>query len=206
MISMKKKILFTILTIILVIVILYIIFFFRNNSILTSVLNIENEYKNKNNISVEAKVYNENNSFEKIIMKLSHKDNLYKLEHQSDDNDLIFLYNAETKQTQLYNPLTGDIEIIEDNDFTVQSPMYTLLSDYDRSELTRLALTKWISTETIDNVNCYKIETENRIIWVDKETKLPKKIKFLQSYNDDSIIVFSNWNIDNLTDNDMKFP
>lgn len=203
---MKKKILFTILTIILVIVILYIIFFFRNNSILTSVLNIENEYKNKNNISVEAKVYNENNSFEKIIMKLSHKDNLYKLEHQSDDNDLIFLYNAETKQTQLYNSLTGDIEIIEDNDFTVQSPMYTLLSDYDRSELTRLALTKWISTETIDNVNCYKIETENRIIWVDKETKLPKKIKFLQSYNDDSIIVFSNWNIDNLTDNDMKFP
>lgn len=203
---MKKKILFTILTIILVIVILYIIFFFRNNSILTSVLNIENEYKNKNNISVEAKVYNENNSFEKIIMKLSHKDNLYKLEHQSDDNDLIFLYNAETKQTQLYNPLTGDIEIIEDNDFTVQSPMYTLLSDYDRSELTRLALTKWISTENIDNVNCYKIETENRIIWVDKETKLPKKIKFLQSYNDDSIIVFSNWNIDNLTDNDMKFP
>lgn len=201
---MKKKILFTILTIILVIVILYIIFFFRNNSILTSVLNIENEYKNKNNISVEAKVYNENNSFEKIIMKLSHKDNLYKLEHQSDDNDLIFLYNAETKQTQLYNPLTGDIEIIEDNDFTVQSPMYTLLSDYDRSELTRLALTKWISTENIDNVNCYKIETENRIIWVDKETKLPKKIKFLQSYNDDSIIVFSNWNIDNLTDNDMK--
>ena len=139
-------------------------------------------------------------------MKLSHKDNLYKLEHQSDDNDLIFLYNAETKQTQLYNPLTGDIEIIEDNDFTVQSPMYTLLSDYDRSELTRLALTKWISTENIDNVNCYKIETENRIIWVDKETKLPKKIKFLQSYNDDSIIVFSNWNIDNLTDNDMKFP
>ena len=203
---MKKKILFTILTIILVIVILYIIFFFRNNSILTSVLNIENEYKNKNNISVEAKVYNENNLFEKIIMKLSHKDNLYKLEHQSDDNDLIFLYNAETKQTQLYNSLTGDIEIIEDNDFTVQSPMYTLLSDYDRSELTRLALTKWISTETIDNVNCYKIETENRIIWVDKETKLPKKIKFLQSYNDDSIIVFSNWNIDNLTDNDMKFP
>ena len=203
---MKKKILFTILTIILVIVILYIIFFFRNNSILTSVLNIENEYKNKNNISVEAKVYNENNSFEKIIMKLSHKDNLYKLEHQSDDNDLIFLYNAETKQTQLYNPLTGDIEIIEDNDFTVQSPMYTLLSDYDRSELTRLALTKWISTENIDNVKCYKIETENRIIWVDKETKLPKKIKFLQSYNDDSIIVFSNWNIDNLTDNDMKFP
>lgn len=201
---MKKKILFTILTIILVIVILYIIFFFRNNSILTSVLNIENEYKNKNNISVEAKVYNENNSFEKIIMKLSHKDNLYKLEHQSDDNDLIFLYNAETKQTQLYNPLTGDIEIIEDNDFTVQSPMYTLLSDYDRSELTRLALTKWISTENIDNVNCYKIETENRIIWVDKETKLPKKIKFLQSSNDDSIIVFSNWNIDNLTDNDMK--
>lgn len=201
---MKKKILFTILTIILVIVILYIIFFFRNNSILTSVLNIENEYKNKNNISVEAKVYNENNSFEKIIMKLSHKDNLYKLEHQSDDNDLIFLYNAETKQTQLYNPLTGDIEIIEDNDFTVQSPMYTLLSDYDRSELTRLALTKWISTENIDNVKCYKIETENRIIWVDKETKLPKKIKFLQSYNDDSIIVFSNWNIDNLTDNDMK--
>ena len=96
---MKKKILFTILTIILVIVILYIIFFFRNNSILTSVLNIENEYKNKNNISVEAKVYNENNSFEKIIIKLSHKDNLYKLEHQSDDNDLIFLYNAETKQT-----------------------------------------------------------------------------------------------------------
>ena len=139
-------------------------------------------------------------------MKLSHKDNLYKLEHQSDDNDLIFLYNAETKQTQLYNPLTGDIEIIEDNDFTVQSPMYTLLSDYDRSELTRLALTKWISTENIDNVKCYKIETENRIIWVDKETKLPKKIKFLQSYNDDSIIVFSNWNIDNLTDNDMKFP
>lgn len=201
---MKKKILFTILTIILVIVILYIIFFFRNNSILTSVLNIENEYKNKNNISVEAKVYNENNSFEKIIMKLSHKDNLYKLEHQSDDNDLIFLYNAETKQTQLYNPLTGDIEIIEDNDFTVQSPMYTLLSDYDRSELTRLALTKWISTENIDNVKCYKIETENRIIWVDKETKLPKKIKFLQSSNDDSIIVFSNWNIDNLTDNDMK--
>ena len=201
---MKKKILFTILTIILVIVILYIIFFFRNNSILTSVLNIENEYKNKNNISVEAKVYNENNSFEKIIMKLSHKDNLYKLEHQSDDNDLIFLYNAETKQTQVYNPLTGDMEIIEDNDFTVQSPMYTLLSDYDRSELTRLALTKWISTENIDNVNCYKIETENRIIWVDKETKLPKKIKFLQSSNDDSIIVFSNWNIDNLTDNDMK--
>ncbi len=137
-------------------------------------------------------------------MKLSHKDNLYKLEHQSDDNDLIFLYNAETKQTQLYNPLTGDIEIIEDNDFTVQSPMYTLLSDYDRSELTRLALTKWISTENIDNVKCYKIETENRIIWVDKETKLPKKIKFLQSSNDDSIIVFSNWNIDNLTDNDMK--
>ena len=63
MIYMKKKILFTILTIILVIVVLYIIFFFRNNSILTSVLNIENEYKNKNNISVEAKVYNENNSF-----------------------------------------------------------------------------------------------------------------------------------------------
>lgn len=204
---MKKKILFTILTIILVIVILYIIFFFRNNSILTSVLNIENEYKNKSNISVEAKVYNENNSSEIFTMTLSHKDNLYKSEYNYNNNDiLVFLYNNNIKQTQCYNLKTGNTEIVENNSFTAQSPMYTLLSDYDRSELTRLALTKWISTETIDNVNCYKIETENRIIWVDKETKLPKKIKFLQSSNDDSIIVFSNWNIDNLTDNDMKLP
>ena len=203
---MKKKILFTILTIILVIVVLYIIFYFRNNSILTSVLNIENEYKNKNNLSVEAEVYNENNSSGKIIMKLSHKDNLYKLEHYSDDNNLIFLYNAETKQTQSYDTLTNNMELIENNNFTVQSPMYTLLSDYDKNELIRLALTQWISTEKIDSVSCYRIQTKNRIIWVDKETKLPKKIKFLQSSNNESIILFSNWSVDNLTDNDMELP
>ena len=204
---MKKKILITLLIIVVLLVISYLIFFLKNNSILNSILSKENEYKSESNIYVEAKIYNENNASDVTVNKLSRKDNLYKLERKQENGEsTIFLYDSETKQTQVYNTTTEKLENVEDKNFVISSPMYTLLSDYEDSEITKLALTKWISSESIEGTECYKVETERRIIWIDKETWLPKKIEFLQTSSTGSVVTFSDWKLNSLTDEDIELP
>jgi len=202
----KKKnhrVLKVILIIIALLLVLFLIHFARNYIIVDNILAKQQKLKELNNYSLKANYVSEN-----VTMEYYYKDsNMMMIRNRTDNEKTIIWGNNNTKEMIFLNPksLTATVDKVSEDSNLLDKflPRGIVMN----SENTRgLEFLYFITSEKIDGRDCYKVKwlAHEETAWYDKESG--RMIQNTEGEAKDSIIKYTDWKTNELTDEDMARP
>lgn len=200
----SRKILRIILIIILIIVSLYVIFCIRNYIILNKIFKKQEAVRNSQNYYFisEQDVIKEYEP--KVIVEHFYKDKKHKT---------IYDWENESKTTNWYDENTKERIIQVNNEKPiVETSEFILGNDIpflkDRSSAMNLYMTAIISSESIENRDCYKIKISEKTWYIYKDNGMMARetegYSIIDNTKNYRFINYRDWKFDQLKDDDVE--
>lgn len=204
----NHKILKVILVIILILLVLFIIHFIRNSIIINKIAKQQMELLKETNYSYTIEKYLSNDENSKKVLEYYCKDDKIVLVNKADDSIGIVWSDKNSKEEIFLSPKdlkaiisTGEVSFIHD------VSMFTFGKDSSAREI---AFLYCITTEKVNNQECYKIKWTDTTIWINKENGIPVKLVnsnlVIDNEKIDSVTEWKNWKTNQLTDEDVSRP
>lgn len=205
----KHTALKVILTIIIISLLLFLVHFARNYIIIQDISQKQADINKIKNFSYTTEFYSTNNPEEKTVTERYYKEGKSIMVVSPKNQDtVIFWHDEETKETIILNPknLTATIQQGESS-FLARSMQ--IVTPFTEEEL-KIACTFLISSEQLEEKDCYKINYGGAKTWiVKKDGRVARCLNgkvTIDGKDYDTITDYKDWKENQLTDVDMARP
>lgn len=200
----NKKVLKIILVFIAVIVCLYAIFCIRNYLILNKIFKQQEAVRNSQNYYFITENYSVKEDELKTVIEHFYKDKKHKI---------IYVIENEFKTTRWYDEDTKEVIIqVNDEKPVVETADFILGNDIpflkDKSQAIKLYMTAMISSENMNDKDCYKIKISEKTWYIYKDNGMMARetegYTIIDNVKHYRFINYRDWKFDQLKDNDIE--
>lgn len=203
------KILKIILILVAILALAYVFIVIRNYILLQQITKKTAQYIGITNYSYEAHFYKENSGQPVDKMKVTRKDHILKIELGTNTKNLILWKNFNTNEGLLLLPETK-ICIVSDTDKLLLGELPLSNVAYANKWYQKtIALTSMISLATVEEQECYVLNSFGYQEWIHKETGLITKLQnsyLLEGKEEKEYTLYTNWKLNETTEEQVAKP
>lgn len=205
----KHRVLKTVLIVIIILLILFLVNFFRSYIIASNISEKQQELEKTTNYSYKSVHYSMDDENDKTTMERYYKDGRTMVVLSSGDSrKIIVWYDEQTREFILLNPKDLVAIVEQDSNAIFGNRIATMFGE--GMVKPGCAFMFLISSDQIDEKECYKINWSGATTWINKQDgTIVKEINGKSVINGqeyDDITEWKEWKFNELTDEDLARP